>query len=453
VRGAVDAAGDLYLALDPNSAGRTAVVAKLSGATGATLWSATTPDAAKPGALALTPGGTVVVAGASVLGLSINEYAQANGARLTRTVYPAAAGNYAPDMALGAQGEIAVTGTSAGALFVGLESASRQPLFALSAGSGAAGRRVAIDAVGNVVVAGSVAGTIGTNWLLMRFDATGAPVHAPVVLDRHATAVETPLDLVVAADGAAYATGAAGPGTSADPAATQAVTVRLSASGVIEWVASEPGGIRSVGVDVDASGAAAVLTAAGMTLVHYPSHANQAPTSTIRVARVSGLNVGFDASGSADPDGTVASYRWTFGDGSTLLSSTPVVSHTYAAGGTYTASVTAVDSLGLAGAAASTSVSVVAPVTPTSLLLSATSVRGGSKVTGRVMLSSSSGAVVSVTSSNPAVASVPSTATVTAGQTSTSFTIATSKVRANTVVTITVSANGASRSATLTVLR
>ena len=287
--------------------------------------------------------------------------------------------------------------------------------------------------------------------LAARF-AAGAP--APVVLDRHASAAETPLALATASDGAAYVTGAAGPAPGADPNAMQAVTVRLAPDGSIGWVASEATGVRGVGAAVASDDSVAALTAGGMSLAHYPVPLlNRAPTSAISVASVSGLLVNFDASGSTDPDGTVTTYRWTFGDGSSAVTSTPTIAHTYPGTGTYTASVVAVDNLELAGAAASANVSVVAPPTPTALTLSPTSVRGGSSVTGRITLSATTGAVVSLSSSNPAVASVPSTVNVPAGSSSASFTVRTYKVRANTAVTITATANGKSTSATLTVNR
>lgn len=56
---------------------------------------------------------------------------------------------------------------------------------------------------------------------------------------------------------------------------------------------------------------------------------------------------------STDPDGTIASYAWTFGDGATGSGATP--SHTYAAAGTYTVGLTVTDN---GGATASTSQSV-----------------------------------------------------------------------------------------------
>lgn len=43
----------------------------------------------------------------------------------------------------------------------------------------------------------------------------------------------------------------------------------------------------------------------------------------------SGVAVSFDASASTDPDGSIVSYRFTFGDGTTVTSASPVVAHTY----------------------------------------------------------------------------------------------------------------------------
>jgi serine protease AprX len=43
----------------------------------------------------------------------------------------------------------------------------------------------------------------------------------------------------------------------------------------------------------------------------------------------SGLSVTFDASGSTDPDGNLVSYTFTFGDGTSVTSSSPVATHTY----------------------------------------------------------------------------------------------------------------------------
>lgn len=70
------------------------------------------------------------------------------------------------------------------------------------------------------------------------------------------------------------------------------------------------------------------------------------------------LSCDFDASGSADGDGTIVSYAWNFGDGTTGGGVT--VSHTYAAGGTYTVTLTVTDDDG-ASASDAQSVTVSAP--------------------------------------------------------------------------------------------
>jgi PKD repeat protein len=57
-----------------------------------------------------------------------------------------------------------------------------------------------------------------------------------------------------------------------------------------------------------------------------------------------GQVVSFDGSGSSDADGSIASYSWTFGDGATGTGSNP--SHSYSSPGTYTVSLTVIDSSG-----------------------------------------------------------------------------------------------------------
>src|SRR5207249_1673923 len=55
----------------------------------------------------------------------------------------------------------------------------------------------------------------------------------------------------------------------------------------------------------------------------------------------------FDATGSFDPDGTIASYLWQFGDGTS--SSAPTVHHAYATGNQYPVSLTVTDNSGATG--------------------------------------------------------------------------------------------------------
>ncbi len=75
--------------------------------------------------------------------------------------------------------------------------------------------------------------------------------------------------------------------------------------------------------------------------------ANVAP-SAVFSSVVSGSSVAFDGSGSVDPDGSIASYAWTFGDGGTSKLASP--SHSYAVAGDYPVTLTVTDNGGATNA-------------------------------------------------------------------------------------------------------
>ncbi len=70
---------------------------------------------------------------------------------------------------------------------------------------------------------------------------------------------------------------------------------------------------------------------------------NQDPVAAFS-SSTTNLKVDVDGTASSDPDGTIASYAWNFGDGGTSGQVSP--SHTYAAAGTYTISLTVTDNDG-----------------------------------------------------------------------------------------------------------
>ena len=86
----------------------------------------------------------------------------------------------------------------------------------------------------------------------------------------------------------------------------------------------------------------------------------------------------FDGSGSADPDGTVATYAWDFGDGATGTGSTP--SHTYATTGSYTVSLQVTDNAGGTGSVTHVvTATVPTPVVPVGFVGAAHSTPGSAK--------------------------------------------------------------------------
>jgi PKD domain/Malectin domain len=74
---------------------------------------------------------------------------------------------------------------------------------------------------------------------------------------------------------------------------------------------------------------------------------NRAPTAAF-TTQCDGGGCAFDASGSADTDGTVASYDWDFGDGSTAAGESPT--HTFTSAGTFAVQLTVTDNQGAQGA-------------------------------------------------------------------------------------------------------
>ena len=74
---------------------------------------------------------------------------------------------------------------------------------------------------------------------------------------------------------------------------------------------------------------------------------NQPPVASFISGKAeAGSSTSFDASASADPDGTILRYGWDFGDGKTLPKGGPTPNHTYAKAGNYDVTLTLTDNEG-----------------------------------------------------------------------------------------------------------
>src|SRR5882762_317537 len=82
--------------------------------------------------------------------------------------------------------------------------------------------------------------------------------------------------------------------------------------------------------------------------------ANQSPIANAggTYSGILSQNVPFHGTSSYDPDGTVVSYSWNFGDGGTASGAAPT--HAYTTVGTYTITLTVTDNLGAQGSASTT---------------------------------------------------------------------------------------------------
>lgn len=129
------------------------------------------------------------------------------------------------------------------------------------------------------------------------------------------------------------------------------------------------------------------------------------------------LAVQFSSAGSTDPNGTIVSYFWSFGDGGSSTAASP--SHTYPSAGTHTATLTVIDNNN--ASASDTATIIVNPAsTPvlrsTAINLSATLQGKKVSVSGNVVVKDGNGAavagaVVSATWTQPSGKNVAQTAT------------------------------------------
>jgi PKD repeat protein len=100
------------------------------------------------------------------------------------------------------------------------------------------------------------------------------------------------------------------------------------------------------------------------------------PVAVLSASQTSGtapITINFSSSGSSDPDGSIAGYEWSFGDG-TPVATAANASHTYTTPGAYTVTLKVTDNSGLS-AAQSTTITVQQPVVAAKLHVDGITVR------------------------------------------------------------------------------
>ncbi len=128
----------------------------------------------------------------------------------------------------------------------------------------------------------------------------------------------------------------------------------ITSSGVTASHTYSAAGVYSVTLTVtDNQGVSSVAT--------HSATVNLAPTANISVS-CNGLTCAVNGSASSDPDGTIASYAWNFGDGATATGVT--ANHTYATSGNETVTLLVTDNL---GASASTTALITPNAPPIAL--------------------------------------------------------------------------------------
>ncbi len=108
---------------------------------------------------------------------------------------------------------------------------------------------------------------------------------------------------------------------------------------------SNDGTVTPIDVATNTAGAAIAGVRTPRSIAITP---DQAPVANFSVTSAApGSVTSFDASASTVRFGTIATYRWSFGDGTPDVTTTaPTTAHVYASAGTYSATVTETDSAG-----------------------------------------------------------------------------------------------------------
>jgi PKD repeat protein len=369
----VDAAGDVYLAFNSVGDGQDIQLHKYS-SSGVLLWAKVigtgtlSNDIAT--SLALSPDGADVALTGDIVGGATwitADYDTTTGTR--KWLVTAAEGIATRDVVVDdgrvyvtGQGNVGITGFLTVVAYDRATGARLWRTDKTPADSpNATGLRMDKAPDGSLVVTGQASRGF-LDWYTVAFETTGA-VRWEAVRDGGLNTDEIPRAVLVMADGTTVVTGPGGPNLPGGY--IQGVTAGYSPNGTLLWegfsrLATVWATALPNGEDVCATGGYdALITCWRVSGV--PT--NQPPTAVMTATPSTGtapLTVSFDGSQSTDPDGTVSSWAWSFGDGGSGTG--PATTHLYSNPGTYTASLTVTDDNG--ASSTTTGSIVVSPLVP-----------------------------------------------------------------------------------------
>ncbi len=130
---------------------------------------------------------------------------------------------------------------------------------------------------------------------------------------------------------------------------SNAVTGATNASGVVSWTVTGPCGVGSIEFLVEgvSQGGRSLDRTRGLlvkSMVPAVGGSNQPPVASFTWS-CTGLTCSFDGTGSSDPDGTVASYRWSLSNG-TSVGTAATFTRTFPSARTFTLTLTVTDNNG-----------------------------------------------------------------------------------------------------------
>lgn len=199
-------------------------------------------------------------------------------------------------------------------------------------------KRVQVDSAGNIIVTGyEQQADFSSDIATIKYDANGNQLW----LQRFAltTKDEIPWTIAIGSGDSVYIGGESN---------QMFAVVKYSAGGTEQWHATydNPGNLFDT-VQSMAVAANRVVVAGPypiLTVSYIEDSVNQPPVAVLTADTLTGtapLTVNFSSAGSSDPDGTIVSYHWDFGDQTT--SNQPNPSHIFITAGTYTVILTVTD--------------------------------------------------------------------------------------------------------------